>query len=101
MPYPIVMVIGGLILSFIPGIPAVSLNPDLIFLVILPPRLYASAWTSSWRDFRYHLVSILFLAVGLVGFTVVGVGLIGPHVLAGFDWRLGLVLGAVVAPTDA
>src|ERR1700730_17954637 len=100
-PYPIVMVIGGLLLGFVPGIPNVTLEPDLIFLVVLPPLLYAAAWTTSWRDFRYNLVSILFLAFGLVGFTVAAVALIAPHVFEGFDWRLGFVLGAVVAPTDA
>jgi CPA1 family monovalent cation:H+ antiporter len=100
-PYPIIMVIGGLLLSFIPGIPGIALNPDLIFLVVLPPLLYASAWTTSWRDFRYNLVSISLLAFGLVGFTVLGVALVAPNVFSGFDWRLGLALGAVVAPTDA
>jgi monovalent cation/hydrogen antiporter len=100
-PYPIIMVIGGLLLSFIPGIPGIALNPDLIFLVVLPPLLYASAWTTSWRDFRYNLVSIFLLAFGLVGFTVLGVALVAPNVFPGFDWRLGLALGAVVAPTDA
>ncbi|MES1262640.1 MAG: Na+/H+ antiporter, partial [Acidobacteriota bacterium] len=100
-PYPIVMVIGGLLLSFVPGIPEIVLDPDLIFLVVLPPLLYSSAWTTSWRDFRYNLASILLLAFGLVGFTVIGIALAAPQLLAGFDWRLGLVLGAVVAPTDA
>lgn len=100
-PYPIVMIVGGLLLGFIPGIPRFTLDPDLIFLVVLPPLLYSSAWVTSWRDFRFNLVSILFLAFGLVGFTVLGVALITPKVLTGFDWRLGLVLGAVVAPTDA
>jgi monovalent cation/hydrogen antiporter len=100
-PYPIVMVIGGLILSFIPRIPNIVLDPDLIFLVVLPPLLYSSAWTTSWRDFHYNLISILFLAFGLIGFTVLSVALITPNVFSGFDWRLGLVLGAVVAPTDA
>ena len=100
-PYPIVMVIGGLLLSFIPGIPRIALNPDIVFLVVLPPLLYAAAWTTSWRDFRYNLVSIFLLAFGLVGFTVVAVALIAPGIFDGFDWRLGFVLGAVVAPTDA
>src|ERR1051325_3563060 len=100
-PYPIIMVIGGLLLGFVPGIPRFTLNPDLIFLVILPPLLYASAWTTSWRDFRYNFVNIFLLAFGLVGFTVLGVGLVAPRVFEGFDWRLGFVLGAVVAPTDA
>lgn len=100
-PYPIVMVVGGLLLSFIPVIPGITLNPDLIFAVVLPPLLYASAWTTSWRDFRYNLASILLLAFGLVGFTVLGVALVAPRVFSGFDWRLGLALGAIVAPTDA
>ena len=99
--YPIVMVLGGLVLSFIPAIPAITLNPDLIFLVVLPPLLYSSAWNTSWRDFRYNIVSISALAFGLVVFTVIGVALAAPHVFPGFDWRLGLVLGAIVAPTDA
>jgi CPA1 family monovalent cation:H+ antiporter len=101
MPYSIVMVMGGLLLSFVPDIPKFFLNPDLVFLVVLPPLLYAAAWTTSWRDFRYNLVSIFLLAFGLVGFTVLCVALAAPRVFAGFDWRLGFVLGAVVAPTDA
>jgi CPA1 family monovalent cation:H+ antiporter len=95
------MVIGGLLLGFVPGIPRITLNPDLIFLVVLPPLLYAAAWTTSWRDFRYNLVSIFLLAFGLVGFTVAGVALLAPRMFDGFDWRLGFVLGAVMAPTDA
>ncbi len=100
-PYPIIMVVGGLLLSFVPAVPDITLAPDLIFLVVLPPLLYSSAWTTSWRDFRYNIVSISLLAFGLVAFTVIGVALAAPHVFRGFDWRLGLVLGAIVAPTDA
>jgi CPA1 family monovalent cation:H+ antiporter len=100
-PYPIVMVAGGLLLGFVPGIPRVILNPDLVFLVVLPPLLYAAAWTTSWRDFSHNFVSIFLLAFGLVGFTVASVALLAPIVFDGFDWRLGVVLGAVVAPTDA
>src|SRR5712672_3618374 len=100
-PYPIVMVVGGLLLGLIPGIPEVTLQPDLIFLVVLPPLLYAAAWNTSWRDFRYNFVSIFLLAFGLVGFTVAAVALVAPRVFNGFDWRLGFALGAIVAPTDA
>jgi NhaP-type Na+/H+ or K+/H+ antiporter len=100
-PYPIVMVIGGLLLSFIPGIPRTYLNPDIVFFVILPPLLYSAAWLTSWREFSHNLVSIFFLAFGLVTFTVLGVTQLGQWLLPGFDWRVGLVLGAVVAPTDA
>src|SRR5277367_3278731 len=100
-PYPIVLVIGGLLLGLVPGIPKVALNPDLVFLVVLPPLLYYGAWQTSWRDFKYNLVSICFLAFGLVGFTVLGVAGAAHWIFKGFDWRLGFVLGAVVATTDA
>lgn len=100
-PYPILMVIGGLVLSLVPGIPRVSLDPDIVFLAILPPLLFSAASSTSWRDFRYNLVSIALLAFGLVGFTVAGVALISRWIVPGFDWRLGLVLGAVVSTTDA
>jgi len=100
-PYPILLVIGGLVLSLIPGIPRFNLAPDIVFLVVLPPLLFSAAFTTSWRDFRYNLMSIGLLAFGLVGFTVVGVAVISRWILPGFDWRLGLVLGAVVSTTDA
>lgn len=100
-PYPIVLVIAGLLLSFIPAIPRITLSPDLVFLVVLPPLLYSAAWSTSWRDFRYNMVSIFSLAFALVGFTVVAVAKVTPWLLPEFDWRMGVVLGAVVAPTDA
>jgi monovalent cation/hydrogen antiporter len=101
VPYPIVLVVAGLLVSFIPGIPRIMLNPDVIFFVVLPPLLFSAAWLTSWREFSFNLVSICFLAFGLVSFTVLGVAYAAPWFLPGFDWRMGLVLGAVVAPTDA
>jgi Na+/H+ antiporter len=100
LPYPIVLVIAGLLLSFIPGIPKITMSPDIIFLAVLPPLLYAGAWFTSWRDFSYNIVSILFLAFGLVGFTALGVAEAAHYSFAHFDLRLGFVLGAVVATTD-
>jgi monovalent cation/hydrogen antiporter len=101
IPYPIILVIGGLILSVVPHGPHVELNPEMVFLVILPPLLFSAAWVTPWQDFRYNLVSISMLAVGLVGFTVFGVAAASRWILPGFDWRMGLVLGAVVSTTDA
>src|SRR4051812_34281642 len=101
VPYPIVLVIGGGLLALIPAIPRIALNPDFIFFIVLPPLLYAAAWVTSWREFVCNWVNIAFLAVGLVFFTVFGVAMGTPWLFPGFDWRLGLVLGAIVAPTDA
>jgi CPA1 family monovalent cation:H+ antiporter len=100
-PYPIVLVIAGSLLGLIPGIPKITLDPELIFLVVLPPLLYAASWVTSWRDLSHNLVSIAMLAIGLVGFTVLSVALAGPWLFRGFDWRIGFVLGAAVATTDA
>jgi CPA1 family monovalent cation:H+ antiporter len=100
-PYPIVLVIAGLLLGFVPGMPPVQLQPNVIFVVILPPLLYSAALGTAWEDFRYNLVSIALLAVGLVGFTVFAVAAAGSLLLPGFDWKTGFVLGAVVATTDA
>ncbi|HEX5433434.1 MAG TPA: cation:proton antiporter, partial [Candidatus Angelobacter sp.] len=100
-PYPIVLVIAGLLLGFVPGIPRITIEPEVIFLVVLPPLLYAAAWVTSWRDFAHNLVSITSLAVGLVAFTVFAVAEAASWLLPGFAWRLGFVLGAAVATTDA
>jgi len=101
IPYPIILVIAGALLGFVPGIPRIALNPDTIFFVILPPLLYAAAWATSWRDFRFNLVSILFMAFGLVFFTVIGVAAGTQWLIPGFTWGAGIVLGAAIAPTDA
>jgi monovalent cation/hydrogen antiporter len=100
-PYPILLVVAGLLLGFIPGIPRIILNPDIIFFVILPPLLYAAAWQISWREFSYNMVSIFLLAFGLVTFTVLVVAEVAQWFLPGFNWVMGFALGAVVAPTDA
>jgi CPA1 family monovalent cation:H+ antiporter len=100
-PYPIVLVIGGLAVSLLPNLPRVSLNPDVIFLVLLPPLLFTAAFHTSWRDFRLHLGGILLLAFGLVGFTAAALAYMSGWILPGFDHRVGFVLGALVASTDA
>src|SRR6202789_1907869 len=101
VPYPILLVIAGLLLSFFPGIPRIGLDPNLVFLVFLPPLLYSAAWTLSWREFQRNFVSIAMLAVGLVLFTVVGLAMAAGSLLPGFDWKSAVLLGAVVAATDA
>jgi monovalent cation/hydrogen antiporter len=99
-PYPIILVLGGLALSLLPNLPHISLSPQLVFLVLLPPLVFSGAFNTSWRDFRSNLLSISMLAFGLVAFTVVGVAYLADWLLPGFDWRLGCALGAVVSTTD-
>ena len=101
IPYPILLVSAGILVSLLPGIPRIGLNPDLVFLVFLPPLLYSAAWTLSWREFQRNFFSIARLAVGLVFFTILGLALAAGHLLPGFDWRSAVLLGAVVAATDA
>jgi monovalent cation/hydrogen antiporter len=100
-PYPIVLFIGGVVLSLVPNLPRIALNPDVVFLVVLPPLLYIGGFNTSWRDFHKNIVSILMLAFGLVGFTVFGVAVGTGWLIPGFDYRLGAVLGAVISTTDA
>jgi CPA1 family monovalent cation:H+ antiporter len=105
LPYPIVLVLGGLALGFVPGfvpgLPAIDLQPNLIFLLFLPVLLYADAWTTSWRDFRFNLRPISLLAIGLVITTTLLVAVVAHAVLPNFSWAAAFVLGAIVSPTDA
>ena len=101
IPYPILLVIGGLILGVIPGLPAVTLSPDLVFLVFLPPILWSAAYFTSWREFRDNLRPISLLAVGLVLATMAAVAAVAHTMLPGIGWPEAIALGAIVSPTDA
>ena len=100
VPYPILLVLGGLVLGFVPGLPRIELQPNVVFLLFLPPLLYISAIFTSWRDFRRHLPKISLLAVGLVLVTVCAVAAVA-HWAVGLPWGAAFVLGAIVSPTDA
>jgi len=93
-PYPVVLVIAGLVLSAIPGTPHIPLNPKPIFTAVLPPLLYAAAGRTSWREFRHNLVSVVSVACGLGGFTIVDFAFAAQWLFPGFDWRTGAILGA-------
>ncbi|HXC97613.1 MAG TPA: Na+/H+ antiporter [Edaphobacter sp.] len=101
VPYPIVLVLAGLVISFVPRVPRVPLDPNVVFVVFLPPLLFASAWAMSWREFRQNAVVIGLLAVGLVGFTVWGVAEFSDRFITALYWKAGFLLGAVVSTTDA
>lgn len=99
--YPILLVLGGLAIAFIPGVPHVRLDPELIFLIFLPPLLYEAAWFTSWREFWKWRRSIAMLAFGLVFFTSLVVGYATAWLIPGFTLALGFLLGGIISPPDA
>ena len=99
--YPIFLVLGGLALSFVPGLPRVAIAPDLIFLIFLPPLLYEAAWMTSWNDFWRWRRPIGLLAFGLVAFTALIVAYVARAVIPGFTLALGFLLGGIISPPDA
>src|SRR5689334_20835542 len=101
VPAAIPLVIGGLILSFAPGLPHLTLPPDLVLVAILPPLLYSSAFFTGLRDLRANLRPISLLAVGLVVVTMCGVAWVAHEAIGGLSWASAFTLGAIVSPTDA
>jgi CPA1 family monovalent cation:H+ antiporter len=99
IPYPIVLVLGGLVVGVIPGIPDITLNPDLVLVIFLPPLLYSAGVFADLRALRNSLRPILLLAIGLVFVTTVSVAVVA-HEVIGLSWALAFALGAIVSPTD-
>src|SRR3981081_2803178 len=100
IPPAILLVLTGVVLALVPGLPTLELAPELVLLLVLPPVIYASAVAMSWREFRFNLRPIGLLAVGCVVFTTVATAAAG-HWFLGLSWPVGFVLGAIVAPPDA
>src|SRR5262245_19714941 len=100
IPLSILLVLTGVALALLPGLPAVELAPEFVLLVVLPPVIYASAVSMSWREFRFNLRPISLLAVGCVLFTTAAVAA-AAHWLLGLAWPVGFVLGAIVSPPGA
>jgi Na+/H+ antiporter len=101
IPYPILLVLGGVALGFVPGLPPVNFDPNVIFLIFVPPLVFSAAWRTSWRDFRANLNPIVRLAIGLVAATIVVVAAVAHAVVPGLTWPAAFVLGAIVSSTDA
>src|SRR5881409_3031051 len=100
IPFPILLVLGGLAIGLIPGMPNVELRPELIFFGVLPPLLYGAAFFTSLRDLRVNTRSIGLLAIGLVVATTIGVAVVAHEFVDGLTWQSAFVLGAIVSPTD-
>jgi len=99
--YPILLVISGLLISLIPGMPDITLAPDLVFLIFLPPLLYAAAWNTSWKDFWKLKRPISLLSIGLVFFTSATVAVVAHAIIPDFSLALGFLLGGIISPPDA
>jgi CPA1 family monovalent cation:H+ antiporter len=101
VPYPTLFVLGGLGLAFVPGLPRISLEPELILLVFLPPLLFSAAVATPIRDLRANIAPLLRLSIGLVVFTMVVVAVVAQLAVPSLGWAAAFTLGAIVAPTDA
>lgn len=100
VPYPIVLVVGGAVLGFVPGLPEVELDPEVVLLVFLPPLLYGEAVFANFGDFRANLRGLTLGAVGLVLATMCAVAWAAHALVPGLPWGAAFVLGAIVSPTD-
>ena len=100
IPYPILLVLGGLALGFVPGLPEIDLPPDLVLVGVLPPLLYGAAFFTSLSDLRANMRPVGLLAIGLVLVTLVVVAVVAHTIVPGLPWAAAFVLGAVVSPTD-
>ena len=101
LPYPVLLIVAGLILGFIPQLPDLALNPEVVFVIMLPPLLYDAASRTSWHEFKTSIRPIAALAITLVFFTTLAVAVTAHYIIPGFTWPLAFVLGAVVSPPDA
>ena len=101
LPYPILLVAAGLTIGFVPQLPDLALDPNVVFVIILPPLLYEVALKTSWHEFRNSIRPISALAITLVFFTTTAVAITAHYLIPGFTWPLAFVLGAVVSPPDA
>ena len=100
VPYPIFLVLGGLALGFIPGLPHIELEPDLVLLLFLPPLLYSASFFTGLHDLRQNIRPIGMLSIGLVLATALAVAVVAHAVIDGMSWPAAFVLGAIVSPTD-
>ena len=100
-PLPIALVIGGVCISLIPGLPVIALSPEVVFIIFLPPLLYGAAWNTSWHEFKANIRPIGLAAIGLVIFTTALVALAAHWLIDDLSWPAAFLIGAIVSPPDA
>ena len=99
--YPVLLIVAGLAISFLPGIPIIHLDPELIFFFFLPPLLYEAAWAVSWKEMWHWRRIILSFAFVVVFLSALSVAFVANHFIPGFSLALGFLLGGIVSPPDA
>jgi NhaP-type Na+/H+ or K+/H+ antiporter len=101
LPYPILLIAAGIGIGFIPSLPDVELNSEIVFLIFLPPLLYDAAFNISYKEFKTNINTIGTLSIGLVFLTVLGIAVTAHYLIPGMTWPLSFVLGAILSATDA
>jgi len=101
LPYPILLIVAGIAIGFAPSVPKIEINPEIIFLIFLPPLLYDAAFNIPFKDFKTHINTIGTLAISLVFLTTVGIAAVAYYLVPGMTWPLAFVLGAILSATDA
>ena len=101
MSYPILLITAGIVIGFIPSMPAIELNPEIVLLIFLPPLLYDAAFNISFKSFKDNINTISTLAIGLVFLTACGIAVMSYYFIPGMNWPLAFVLGAILSATDA
>jgi NhaP-type Na+/H+ or K+/H+ antiporter len=100
-PTPILLIVAGLAIGFTPSMPGIEINPEIIFLLFLPPLLYDAAFNISFQDFKLHINTISALAITLVFLTTLGIAVLARYLIPGMTWPLAFVLGSILSATDA
>jgi len=101
LPYPILLVIAGIAIGFIPSMGEIEINPEIIFLLFLPPLLYDASFNISTKDFKTNINTISTLAISLVFLTTIGIAVVARYMIPGMTWLLAFVLGSILSATDA
>ena len=101
LPYPILLIVAGIGMGFIPSLPPIEINPEIIFLTFLPPLLYDAAFNISFQEFKTNINTIATLSITLVFLTAIGIAVVAYYLIPGMTWPLAFVLGAILSATDA